>query len=86
VGLALSIPFHIAYLYYDFYADLNFHYRKYYSPVDEENLLTYLKDNPRALYQPPVSTQNPLIPLLEPTSFQPHSILVSDSKNPILRC
>ncbi len=86
LALAFSIPFHIAYLYYDFYGDLNFHYRKYYSAVDNENLLTYLKDNPRALYQPPASAQNPFVPLLDYAPFASHSILLPESKDLVLRC
>ncbi len=84
--LALSIPFHIAYLYYDFYGDLSFHYRKYYSAADEENLLTYLRDNPRALYHPPASAQNLFVPLLGSGSFDPPSVLLPDSKTSVLRC
>ncbi len=86
LALAFSIPFHVAYLYYNFYGDVSFHYRKYYSAVDDENLLTYLKDNPRALYHLSASAQNPFVPLLEPASFTPHSILLPESKDPVLRC
>ncbi len=84
--IAFSIPFHVAYLYFDYYSDLNFHYRKYYSTADEENLLTYLKNNPRALYQPPVSIHDLFVPLLQPTTFHFDFIPVWDEKDPVLRC
>ena len=86
LAIALSVPFHIAYLYFDYYGDLNFHYRKYYTAIDEENLLTYLRDNPRALYHPPVSFQEILLPFLEAAPLDSHSVFVPDSKEPVLRC
>jgi len=85
LAVALSIPFHISYLYYDFYGDLNFHYRKYYTNVDQEDLLTYLKNNPRAIYQPSVSVYTFFLPL-ETLPFHALPDLVADPKEPVLRC
>ncbi len=86
LSLAISIPFYVAYSYYDYYGELSFHYRKYFTTADEDDLLTYLKNNPRVLYQPTVSIQQNLIPLLEPAFFQSDSILLPDFTPPVLRC
>ncbi len=84
--LAISIPCYVAYSYYDYYGELSFHYRKYFTAADEDNLLTYLKNNPRVFFQPTMSVQQDLIPLLEPAFLQLDSILLPDFTHPVLRC
>jgi hypothetical protein len=86
LALAILISLNVAYLYHAYYEDVDLLVRKHFSAADEENLLTFIKKNPRVLESPGLSIQHHVISLPEVFSFQPYSLLVQDLKTPVLRC
>ncbi|HSR12104.1 MAG TPA: hypothetical protein VLS90_11735, partial [Thermodesulfobacteriota bacterium] len=50
--VSFLIPCNVAYLYHDYYEDIDCLARKHFTAADEEDLLTVLKKNPRLLYSP----------------------------------
>lgn len=84
--LSFLISFNSAYLYYDYYAEINLKVRKHFANEDEENLLTLVKKNPRVLDNPGLSIQYHMISLLRVSFFHSYSFLPTDSKNSVLRC
>ncbi len=87
LALSILISLNVAYLYNLYYDEVDLLVRKHFSDADEENLLTFIKNNPRALDFPALSVQHHLISFLEAFFFQrnspPH---LQDSKVSILRC
>ncbi len=85
--ISLLIPLNLAYLYHDYYEDLDFLFRKHYAAQDDEDLLTVLKKNPRIVPHPEQSAQHFVTFLLE-LPFQQVSFLLPtpDIKNLDLRC
>ena len=86
LALSILISLNLAYLYHAYYEDIDLVVRKHFSDADEENLLTFIKKNPRVLYAPGLSVQYHLISLPEVLFFQPYYPLFQDSKTPVLRC
>ena len=84
--LSFLIPFNVAYLYFDYYSDVDLTLRKHFSNEDEESLLALFKKNPRVLHNPGLSIQDHVFTLPEVSFFQICSILPKDSKSPVLRC
>ncbi len=84
--LSFLIPFNVAYLYIDYYSDMDFTIRKHFASDDDERLLTLFKKNPRVLPNPGLFIQPYVFMLPEVSFFQTCSILSRDSENPVLRC
>jgi len=84
--LSLLIPLNVAYLYYDYYSEIELRVRKNFSSEDEESLLILFKKNPRIIYAPVVSVQNHLLSLLEVSFFPPCGIILTHLNNLVLRC
>jgi hypothetical protein len=84
--LSFLVPVQVAYLYYDYYSDIELQTRKRFSNDDEENLLFWFKKNPRVFHPPDVSLQHQLAALVELSFIQPLCFLLPDAKNFVLRC
>ena len=80
------IPLNIAYLYFDYYSEIELRVRKNFSSQDNESLLVLFKKNPRIIYTPAVSAQNHLLSLLEVPFFSPCGRILARPQNPVLRC
>ena len=86
LALSILISLNVAYLYHAYYEEIDLLVRKHFSEADEENILTFIKKNPRVLDSPGLSIQHQVISLPEVLFFQPYSPLLQDSKTPVLRC
>ncbi len=84
--LSIFISLNVAYLYHVYYEDIDLRVRKHFSDADEENLLTFIQKNPRIFCAAELSVQPFMISLPEVFFFQPDSLLLPDSKTPVLRC
>jgi hypothetical protein len=84
--LSIFISLNVAYLYHAYYGEIDLRVRKHFSDVDEENLLTFIQKNPRVFYSAELSILPLIISLPEVFFFQPDSLLLPDSKTPVLRC
>lgn len=84
--LSFLIPLNVAYLYYDYYSEIELQVRKNFSSENEESLLTLFKKNPRIIYMPAVSEQNHLLSLLEVSFLPPYAITPTHPNNLVLRC
>jgi len=84
--LSFLIPLNVAYLYYDYYSEIELQVRKSFSSEDEESLLILFKKNPRIIYAAGVSVQNHLLSLLEVSFFPPCGIILIHLNNLVLRC
>ena len=86
LALSIFISLNVAYLYHAYYEEIDLRVRKHFSDVDEENLLTFIQKNPRVFYSAELSILPLIISLPEVFFFQPDSLLLPDSKTPVLRC
>ena len=86
LALSIFISLNVAYLYHAYYEEIDLVVRKHFSDDAAENLLTFIKENPRVLYSPGQSIQHQMVSLLEVFFFQPYFTLPQDSKTPVLRC
>ena len=84
--LSFLIPLNVAYLYYDYYSEIQLQVRKTFSTEDEESFLILFKKNPRIIHAPAVSLQNHLLSLLEVSFFHPCGIILTHPDNLVLRC
>ena len=84
--LSFIIPLSVAYLYFDYYSEIELQVRKNFSAEEEESLLVLFKKNPRLIYAPVASAQNHLFPLLEVSFFPPCGIILPPLNNLVLRC
>ncbi len=85
--LSIFISLNIAFLYHTYYDEVDLLARKHISDADEENFLTFIKDNPRVFDSPGLSVQHHIILSSgEVFFFHPYSIHPQDSKALILRC
>jgi hypothetical protein len=84
--MSFLIPLNVAYLYYDYYSEIELQIRKNFSSQDEESLLILFKKNPRIIYLPPASAQNHLLSLLDVSFFSPCGIILTLPTNLVLRC
>ena len=84
--MSFFIPLNVAYLYYDFYSEIELQVRKNFSAEEEESLLILFKKNPRIIYAPEASVQNYLLSLLEGFFLPPCGIILSHPNNLVLRC
>ena len=86
LALSILISLNVAYLYHAYYEEVDLLVRKHFSDADEENLLTFIKKNPRVFCSTGLSVQLYMISPLEVFFFQPNSPLLPESKTPVLRC
>jgi hypothetical protein len=86
LAVSLLIPWNVAYLYYDYYTDVDFLVRKHLSAEEDEGLLSLFKENSRVLVPPGQHIHQPVISFLQVMFYQPNPILPADSKHPVLRC
>lgn len=84
--LSFFIPLNVAYLYFDYYSEIELQVRKNFSAEEEESLLVLFKKNPRIIYMPEASVQNPLLYPLEVSFFPPGGTAPALPNNPVLRC
>jgi hypothetical protein len=84
--MSFLIPLNVAYLYYDYYSEIELQIRKNFSSQDEESLLILFKKNPRIIYLPVASAQNHLLSLLDVPFFSPCGIIPTLPTNLVLRC
>jgi hypothetical protein len=84
--MSFLIPLNVAYLYYDYYSEIELQIRKNFSSQDEESLLILFKKNPRIIYLPAASAQNHLLSLLDVSFFSPCGIILTLPTNLVLRC
>ncbi len=84
--LSCFIALNVAYLYHAYYEEIDLLVRKHFSDGDEENLLTFIKKNPRVFHSPGLSFQHQMISFLEVFFFLPTSLLPQDLKTAVLRC
>jgi len=84
--LAFLIPLNVAWLYFDYYSQIELRVRKNLSSEDNESLLVLFKKNPRNFYAPVASVQNQLISFLEFSFSSPAGIFITRLNNPVLRC
>jgi hypothetical protein len=86
LAIALVLPLVVAFLYYDFYDDNDLICLKQISMADNEDLLSFLRKNPRvfvAAYEPPQSAG---INLSDTKSFLSIHSASPTQTNSILRC
>jgi hypothetical protein len=86
LALSILISLNVAYLYHAYYEEVDLLVRKHFSDADEENLLTFIKKNPRVLHSPGLPIHHHVISLPEVLFFQPDSPLLQDLKTLVLRC
>jgi hypothetical protein len=85
--ISCLIPLNLAYLYQDFYEDIDFLPRKHFTVQDEENFVTVLKKNPRAFNGPVPSADHSIMFLPEISLLQVFSVLFPQKLKPfVLRC
>ncbi len=86
LAIALALPLSVAFLYYDFYDDNDLVCRKQISVADNEDLLSFLRKNPRVFVAADEPFQFAVINLFETKSF--HSINPSSATqtSSVLRC
>lgn len=86
LALSILISSNVAYLYHAYYEEVDLLVRKHFSQADEENLLTFIKKNPRVHYSPGLSIQHHVFFLPQVLFFQPDSPLLEDFQTLVLRC
>ena len=86
LALSIFISLNVAYLYHVYYEEVDLLVRKHFSEVDEENLLTFIQKNPRVFHVAELSFLPIMSSLPEVFFFEPDSLLLPDSKTPVLRC
>lgn len=84
--LAIFTSLNVAYLYHSFYEEADLLVRKHYSQADEENLLTFIKKNPRIPYSPGIAVTHFVVSLPEVPLFRIYSYLGPDPLPAVLRC
>jgi hypothetical protein len=86
LAIALALPLGVAFLYYDFYDDNDLVYRTQFSVADNEDLLSFLRKNPRVLSAAHEPFQSAVVSLFGTKAFHsviPASIVQTSS---VLRC
>jgi hypothetical protein len=86
LALSIFISLNVAYLYHVYYEEVDLLVRKHFSDADEETLLTFIQKNPRVFCVAELSVHPLIISLPEVLFFRPDSLLLPDSKTPVLRC
>ncbi len=86
LGVSFLIPLSVAYLYIDYYSEIDLQLRRHFSEVDEENFLTSTKKNPRVFFDPRLPVEQHIFSILEFPFLPGYTFLAQDSTNPVLRC
>lgn len=86
LAVSFLIPWNVAYLYYDYYTEVDFLVRKHLSAEEDEGLLSLFKENSRVLIQPGQNLQQTVISFFQVIFFQPDSLLSPAPKQLVLRC
>jgi len=84
--ISFLIPLNVAYLYYDYYSEVEFQFRKSFSTEEEESLLILFKKNPRIIPAVAASLQNYVLSLFDISFLPPCGIILSHPNNLVLRC
>ena len=85
--IALALPLGVAFLNYDFYGDNDPFRLNQISMADDEDLLSFLRKNPRIFVAAHETVQSACINLFETQSFS-YIInpVTTNQKSPVLRC
>ena len=86
LAISFLIPWNVAYLYYDYYTEVDLLVRKHLSEIEEDGILSLFKENSRVLVPPGQHIQQPVISFLQVMFCQPNPFLPADPKHPVLRC
>jgi hypothetical protein len=76
----------VAYLYYDYYSEVEFQFRKNFSAEEDESLLILFKKNPRIIPAPALSLLNHVLSLSEVSLLSPGGMIHIHPNNLVLRC
>lgn len=86
IAIAVALPLGAAILYFDFYADSDLVCLQQLSTADNEDLLHFLRKNPRALVAADASLQSAGSRISETTSFQSVPPASTSQMRSVLRC
>jgi hypothetical protein len=86
LAIALVLPLGVAFLYYDFYDDNDLVCLKQISMADNEDLLSFLRKNPKVLVAADGPFQSAGMNLFETTSFHPVHPASTTQMSSVLRC
>ena len=86
LAISFFIPLNMAYLYQDYYSEIDLLPRKHMASEEEESLLVFFQKNPRILDSPGLSVQPYVTSILNESFFLLDFFLPQDSKTSILRC
>ncbi len=86
LAIALALPLGVAFLYYDFYDDNDLVCRKQISMADNEDLLSFLRKNPRIFVVADDPFQSVGINLFDTKSFLSVISASAAQTSSVLRC
>jgi hypothetical protein len=86
LAVSLLIPWNVAFIYYNYYTEVDLLVRKHLSEEDDDGLLSLFKENTRVLLPPGERIQQPVFSFLPVISCQFNPFLPADLKQPVLRC
>jgi hypothetical protein len=86
LAISFLIPWNIAYLYQDYFAEVDFLVRKHFSAEQEDGLLSLFKENSRLLPLAVEPIQHPVISFLPAMFSQHNSFLPGEPQSSVLRC
>jgi hypothetical protein len=86
LAISFFIPLNVAYLYQDYYSEIDLLPRKHVASEEEDSLLVFFQKNPRILDSPGPSVQPYVTSILNECFFLSDLFLPQDSKTAVLRC
>jgi hypothetical protein len=86
LAISFLIPWNAAYIYYDYYTEVDLLVRKHLSEGEEDGPLSLFKENSRFIVPPGQHIQQPMISFSQVISCRPNAFLPADLEHPILRC
>jgi len=86
LAISFFIPLNMAYLYQDYYSEIDLLPRKHVASEDEESLLVFFQKNPRILDSPGPAVQPFVTSVLYECFFLSDFFLPQDSMTSVLRC
>jgi hypothetical protein len=86
LAISFFMPLNMAYLYEDYYSEIDLLPRKHVANADDESLLVFFQKNPRILDSPGPSTQPFVNSVLTECFFLADVFLPQDAQTPVLRC
>jgi hypothetical protein len=84
--ISFLIPLNVAYLYYDYYSEVEFQFRKSFSAEEEESLLILFKKNPRIIPAVAASSQTHGLSLFDISFLSSCGMILSHPNHLVLRC